>query len=127
MKSKSLITVWKQIILGKEKSWVAFSNGTCVILMEPRDDLKKQAVEIMKEWGAVHAGSPAGDFSVIRLSEYPGWVVNCHHPDILTYVSPDEISEDAEDIVIGLIGRKKRDQDAERLEVIHVEDRRKSG
>jgi len=125
MESKSLITVWKQIILGKEKSWVAFSNGTCVILMEPQDDLKKHAVEIMKEWGPVHAGSPAGDFSVIRLSEYPGWVVTCHHPDILTYVSPDDISEDAEDndVVIGLIGRKKRDQDAEGLEVIYVEDR----
>ena len=48
-----------------------------------------------------------------------------HHDDILTLVGPDEVStEGADDLVIGLLGRSKRHQDAEGLVVIHVEDRR---
>jgi hypothetical protein len=45
--------------------------------------------------------------------------------DILTYVSPDEMDErHPTDIVVGLYGRGKRHLDAERLNVIHVEDKR---
>lgn len=77
----------------------------------------------MKEWGPVHAGSPAGDFSVINLRDASGWVVTCHHNDILTYVSPEEITaESAESVAIGLLGRSNRNEDARSLEVIHVED-----
>ena len=74
--------------------------------------------------GPVHAGAPAGDFSVITLDDDPGWVVTSHHPDILTYVSPDEVAEQRNDLVIGLLGRSKRDLDAAELMVIHVEDSR---
>jgi hypothetical protein len=76
----------------------------------------------MKTHGPVHAGSPAGDFSVINLDDDPGWVVTSHHPDILTYVSPDEAAEQSNDLVIGLLGRSKRDMDAAELMIIHVED-----
>jgi len=120
----SLIETWRRIILGEYKSWALFSNGTCVILMRPEVDLRRQAVEMMKTYGPVHAGAPAGDFSVITLDDDPGWVVTSHHPDILTYVSPDEVAEQRNDLVIGLLGRSKRDLDAAELMVIHVEDNR---
>lgn len=120
-----LVQTWRSIIVGDRKSWVPFPHGTCVILTEPQDDLAAQAVGIMREWGPVHTGSPAGDFSVIRLSGHPGWVVTSHHPDLLTYVGPDEPDEATpDDVAVGLLGRSKRDRDAEELRVLHVEDRR---
>ena len=121
----SLVDVWRQIILGDDKSWVLFQHGTCVILMRPEQDLAAQATAMMKEWGPVHAGSPAGDFSTITLSDRPGWVVTGHHPDMLTYVGPEEVGEqDPSDLVVGLLGRSKRNQDGEDPQALHVEDRR---
>jgi hypothetical protein len=120
----SLIETWRRIIIGEYKSWALFSNGTCVILMQPEADMRRQAVEMMKTYGPVHAGGPAGDFSIITLDDDPGWVVTSHHPDILTYVSPDEVAGQSNDLVIGLLGRSKRDLDASELMVIHVEDNR---
>lgn len=121
-----LIEIWREIILGDQKSWVLFKNGTCVILMEPQADFSAQAIALMKEWGPVHAGSSAGDFGTIALDQLPGWVVTSHHNDILTYVGPDETSG-TEDVVIGLLGRSKRNQDAQELEIVHVEDKRNQG
>lgn len=118
----SQVDIWRRIILGEGKSWVLFENGTCVIFVEAVDSLREQAIELMKEWGPVHAGGPAGDFSVVNLQDEPGWVVTCHHNDILTYIGPDEVGEDASDVVIGLCGRSKRGQDAEELLIVHVED-----
>ena len=34
-----------------------------------------QATALMREWGPVHAGSPAGDFNVIELPDDLGWAV----------------------------------------------------
>jgi len=120
-----LIEVWRSIIVGDGKSWVLFKNGTCVILVESEADLSAQALALMKERGPVQAGSSAGDFETIELMNAPGWVVTSHHNDILTYVAPDEIEQyDSTDLVVGLIGRGKRDKDARELEIIHVEDRR---
>jgi hypothetical protein len=121
----SLVNTWRAIIQGDKKSWVLFENGTCLILMEPQDNLATQATEIMTEWGPVCAGSSSGDFSVVDLANYPGWVVTGHHPDMLNYVSPDEVEEDGSaDFVIGFIGRSKRDEDANTLKIIHIEDKR---
>jgi hypothetical protein len=93
--------------------------------MQPDGDLQVLAIDLMKEWGLVHAGCSAGDFSTVKLTNNPGWVVTCHHNDILTYVSPDEMDEKhPTDIVVGLYGREKRHLDAEGLNVIHVEDKR---
>jgi hypothetical protein len=120
-----LVDVWRSIIVGDQKSWVLFKNGTCVILMEPEADLSAQAVALMKEWGPVHAGCSAGDFGTIDLTNAPGWVVTSHHNDILTYVGRDEVGQPAaNDAVVGLLGRGKRDRDARELEIIHIEDRR---
>lgn len=97
-------------------------SGTCVIfLSEPEANLAEQAIRLMKEYGRVQAGTPSGDFSVIKLKDYRGWVVTCHHPDILNYVSPGG-SED--ELTIGIAGRAKRDWDAEELQIIHIENRK---
>ena len=125
--NEELVNVWRTIIVGDNKSWVLFENGTCVILMEPEEDLSAQAIELMKEWGPVNAGSSAGDFSVITLDDGAGWVVTSHHNDILTYVGHEESGDDPSDLAIGLLGRSMRDQDAEALTVIHVEDKRQVG
>ncbi|MEN8215562.1 MAG: hypothetical protein ABFS56_04150 [Pseudomonadota bacterium] len=119
-----LVAQWRNIIVGDDKSWVLFENGTCVILMEPETDLSAQAVELMKEWGPVHAGTSAGDFSTITLEDDSGWVVTSHHNDILTYVAPEEGGDEPTDLSVGLLGRSKRNQDAESLAVIHIEDKR---
>lgn len=122
----NLVEIWKKIIVGNEKSWVLFENGTIVILMEPESDLQNQAISLIKEFGKVSVGNSAGDFSVINLSNDEGYAITCHHPDILTYVSASEIEEDSEDWKIGLIGRSKRDCDAQEMKIIHVQDNRKS-
>ncbi|MDG4826282.1 hypothetical protein O7635_30905 [Asanoa sp. WMMD1127] len=126
MAEHELAAVWRRIIRGEGKSWVAFAHGTCVVLPapRPRDDLAKRAIDILREYGPVHPGSPAGDFGTIELEDGPGWVVWGHHNDVLTYVGPDEVDDDDGDLAIGLHGRGKRDSDGHELTVVHVEDKR---
>lgn len=116
----NLSEVWQNIIVDKQKSWVVFENGTCVILMKPEDNLEEQAKKLLSEYGPIHAGSSFGDFSVIKLVDFPGWVVTGHHPDILNYISPTEFENESiqEDLQIGLLGRQYRDEDATTLNVI---------
>ncbi|MEA2575678.1 MAG: hypothetical protein QOH93_2976 [Chloroflexia bacterium] len=118
-----LINTWRKIIVGEGKSWVLFEHGTCVVFASPVEDLEGAATALLKEWGPVVAGTPAGDFDVIGLQDDPGWVVTSHHPDILTYVGADEFEEgeSPDDMIVGLVGRSKRGQDAEELHVIHTE------
>ena len=101
----ALATIWRRIIVGEGKSWVVFSLGTCVIFSDGAGDLTERALGIMRDSGPVHVGGAASDFSVITLADEPGWVVTCHHPDILTYVSPDDLPSDPADVEIGLFGR----------------------
>jgi hypothetical protein len=122
MTHESVIATWRQL-LHPGRSWVLFANGTCVILMEPDGDLAGQARDLLREFGPVQAGTPAGDFTTIDLDDAPGWAVTCHHPDILTYVADDELEAD-DDLTVGLFGRGKRDQDGHELVVVHVEDKR---
>jgi hypothetical protein len=122
----SPVETWRQIIVGPSKSWVLFKNGTCVIMIDTDGDLADRAVALMKEWGPVHPGSSAGDFGTIELPDGLGWVVTGHHNDILTLVEPSEVDPDASSLRIGLLGRSKRHQDAEDLQVLHVEDNRAS-
>jgi hypothetical protein len=118
-----LVDAWRRIIVGQHKSWVLFAHGTVVVLVGSTDDLAGKAIGTLREYGPVHPGSPAGDFSCINLTAAPGWVVTSHHPDVLTYVAPDEVSE-ISDLVVGLTGRAKRDRDGRELAVVHVEDKR---
>ncbi|MFI5925030.1 hypothetical protein ACIA3K_03505 [Micromonospora sp. NPDC051543] len=125
MSEQDLAGIWRRIIRGDGKSWVVFAHGTCVVLPAPGPsaDLAAQAIEILREYGPVHVGSSAGDFSTITLDPGPGWVVYGHHNDVLTYMGPDEV-QDSSDLAVGLYGRHKRDQDGHELDVIHVEDKR---
>jgi len=118
---QALIKTWRSIILGEGKSWVLFEHGTCVIFTDGTGDIEEQARDLLTEWGPVQVATPSADFDVVALAEHPGWVVTCHHPDILTYVDTEEMGPQAADIMIGLIGRSKRDQDAHELKVVHVE------
>ncbi|MEO3873451.1 hypothetical protein ABGB18_31965 [Nonomuraea sp. B12E4] len=122
MNQTSMIETWRRL-LDPAKSWVLFEQGTCVILMEPAGELAQQATTLLREYGPVVGGTPAGDFDIIDLDDAPGWAVTGHHPDILTYVDPSEVDNE-EDFVVGLYGRGKRDQDGHDLTVIHVEDKR---
>lgn len=97
--------------------WVLFENGTVVFLPEVEGDLAERAVAVLKEWGAVQSGSPAGDFGVTSLSS-GGYAVTCHHNDIMTFLGPEQ---EGPEVAIGLHGRSLRDQDARELKVIHVE------
>jgi hypothetical protein len=126
VEASELINAWRVALNDPGKSWVVFEQGTCIVLMEPEADLAAQAVALLKEFGPVHAGSSSGDFGVITLDDDRGWVVTCHHNDILTFVGPDEAGIDAEDVAVGLLGRSKREQDAEELRVVHVEDNTRS-
>ncbi|TNY37036.1 hypothetical protein EIO00_10360 [Thermomonospora catenispora] len=125
MDTAELVETWRRIIVGEHKSWVLFAHGTVVICMEPEEDLAAQATAILREYGPVRAGTPAGDFGVIVLQDAPGWVVYGHHDDVLTYVAPEEMgAEEPEEISVGLYGRAKRDQDGRELKIVHIEDRR---
>jgi hypothetical protein len=135
MDTEELVSTWRQILcppdpdpnlVGDEKSWVLFHHGTCVVLPKPDpvEDLGEQAVSLLAEYGPVHIGSSAGDFSVIELEDVPGWCVTCHHDDVLTYVEPADVTQGAGELEIGLCGRSKRHMDGTELTVAHVEDRR---
>jgi hypothetical protein len=95
----------------------------------------------------VRVGSSFGDFTVASSEHHPGWLVMCHHPDIITYVDPAEMGMDppsssdipllswarrayrrclvrgtSTDLAVGLIGRGKRGKDARTLKIIHVHE-----
>ena len=123
MTAEQLAKIWRNIIIGDQKTWSLFKNGTVVIFTNPPEDIRKESIAIMEKWGPVRAGGPAGDFSVINLTNTEGWAVACHHNDILTYVSEMEVKNKNSDMEIGLIGREKRHQDSQDLEIIHIEER----
>jgi hypothetical protein len=119
------VEIWRKIIIGDNKSWVLFEDGTCVILIEPKEDLAAQAIDIMKEYGPVHIGSASADMEITELTNYPGWVVTGHHPDMLNYMAPEEFKTDnPNDVAIGVLGRSKREADSKSLNIIHIEDKR---
>ncbi len=120
-----LIDIYKKIITDQSASWVLFKNSTCVMLLRPAENIKEQAIKILREHGSAVAGTPSGDFEVTKLPELSGWAVTGDYPGIMMYVS-DEEGKRKDDVEIGLIGRSKRERDAKELKVVYVEDRGKS-
>ena len=117
-----MIDLWKTLLRNQiDKTWVLFKQGTCVLLAKDGTDPISAAKDFLKEKGGVKPGSPGGDFSVVALKELPGWIVTCHYDNILTHVAPNEVKSGAGDLEIGLLGRSKRQQDSQYLEVVHVE------
>ena len=43
-----MIAIWREILVKEENSWVVFEHGTRVILLEPEEDIRAQAIVIMK-------------------------------------------------------------------------------
>jgi len=102
---------------------VLFENGTYIIFddISTISDIEKEAIELMKEFGPVYAGSSAGDFNVINLTETKGWIVSGHGYGMYTYVSPEELDENnPTDLSIGLSGRSKRNSDGLNPIIIHT-------
>jgi hypothetical protein len=117
-----MIDLWKTLLRNqRDKTWVLFKQGTCVILAKNGTDPISDAKDFLREKGGVKPGSSGGDFSVVTLKGLPGWIVTCHSDNVLTYVAPSEVKAGAGDLEIGLLGRSKRQQDSHSLEVIHVE------
>ncbi len=113
----------KLAINPKFQDWVLFENGTYIIFddISTVEDVKEEAVKLMKEFGPVYAGGPAGDFNIIHLNLTEGWLVSGHGYGMYTYVHPSELdSEDPSDLEIGLYGRSKRDSDGQNPEIIHI-------
>jgi ribA/ribD-fused uncharacterized protein len=119
--ASAAIDVWRRIIQGEGKVWALFQHGTCVIFAPRTPNVADAAITLLRKWGPVHAGSPAGDFSVIELEHESGCVVTCHHPDILTYVPLAESGSRPSELAVGLLGRSLRDSDAAELNVVYVE------
>jgi hypothetical protein len=117
--------LFKRVVSGPGKSFVVFEHGTIVVFAGAAKelDLRAAAIELMKDYGPVHVGSPAGDFGVVSLPDGLGAAVTCHHNDILTLMTPDDL-EGVSELAIGVIGRGKRGLDAEELNVVHVHDAR---
>lgn len=120
-----LVNTYRKIVIDPNVSWIVFKNGTCVMLMDPEEDIRVQAVKILKEHGLVVAGTSSGDFEVTKIPEINGWVVTGDCPGIMVYVSLEEGKKDS-DFEIGMIGRTKRECDAKELEVVHIEDKRRN-
>lgn len=121
-----LIDIYKKIIIDQSAGWVLFKNGTCVMLLGQQQNIKEQAVKILREHGSVTAGTPSGDFEVTKIPEINGWVVTGDYPGIMMHVSYGEAGNNKNDFEIGMLGRRKRELDTKELKVVHVEDRHKS-
>jgi hypothetical protein len=116
----AIVGQWERLITGPFRTWVVFEHGTCVVVRQPQGDPAEQAQALLKEWGPVRVGSPGGDFNVRSLRDLDGWIVTFDHPDILAYVGPMEVQPGTGNVVVGLLGRKKRADDARDLKVIQV-------
>ncbi|MGY5880062.1 MAG: hypothetical protein RTV31_07410 [Candidatus Thorarchaeota archaeon] len=121
---EALNNIWSQVLSEEVKAWVIFKHGTCVVCRDLEQDPRQYATDLMKNMGIVVPGSSHGDFNVLPLEKIPGWIVEYHHEDIFSYVSPSEFEgNDAGDMMVGLHGRHKRGEDAQSLEIIHIEKR----
>ncbi|MER8073452.1 hypothetical protein ABTZ59_34970 [Streptomyces sp. NPDC094034] len=72
MNTEIVIDVWQRLLADPRKSWVLFEHGTCVVLTVPEGELAEQATDLLKKFGAAHAGSSAGDFGVIDIKDVEG-------------------------------------------------------
>ena len=119
----TLIDHVKLAINPKFKDWVLFKNGTYIIFdnVDTISNIEREAIRLMKEYGTVNVGSPAGDFSVTHLNKTEGWVVSGHCYGMYTYVNPVEIkSRTPSDVEVGIFGRSKRELDGKIPLIIYI-------
>lgn len=111
-------------------AWVMFEHGT-IFLTFPNENtpqdatptlLAEVALQELKALGYPMGGTPSGDFNVSRLP----WFADSYTYTI-TYNSGhifnvQEYEEETQDIMVGLLGRALRGQDAENPKVVLVRD-----
>lgn len=119
--SRTLVETWRRILARQGANWALFSNGTCVLVRRSGADVESEARALLARQGPVQVGTNTADFNVEPAERASGWVVSCHDPDILTFVGWDELPSGTDDMIVGLVGRSKRDRDASELTVVHVE------
>ncbi len=113
----------KLAINPKFRDWILFENGTYIIFdnVDTISNIEEEAIRLMKEYGPINVGTPAGDFSVTHLNKTEGWVVSGHCHGMYTYVNPAEIkSKTPSDVEIGIFGRSKREQDGKIPVIVHI-------
>lgn len=115
-----VVTVFKKVVTDHAMPWVLFKQGTCVMLLNPEEDVRSQAIKILKDHGSVVAGTPSGDFEVTKIPEIKGYIITGDYPGIMIFVSEEETGSKKSDFEIGMIGRSKRGQDSKESEVVHV-------
>ena len=47
--NSELIDIYQKAIEPKLKDWVVFEHGTCVIIYNHKEDLKTEAIEVLKK------------------------------------------------------------------------------
>jgi hypothetical protein len=122
--ANTLVQTWQRLLLFDPQPWVAFENGTCVLLAQPEANLEVQAQAILATVRSAKGDRASAEMKVTSPVEVPGWVVAGFDPSIWAYVSFEEAGgPDARKEDVGLLGRAKMEKDAETLKVIHVEER----
>ena len=108
----------------KTKSWVLFENQTVVMLDENASSMasaSEKATQIMRDYGPVDVGTPAGDFNVVS-DALKGWIVTTGHcENMFTYVDKRQANHGEGVMIIGLLGRGMRGRDGKNPNAIHVE------
>ncbi|WP_228452184.1 hypothetical protein [Chryseobacterium sp. c4a] len=123
MKNLSTLEHINLAINPKFQDWVLFKNDTYIIFDDITivENVQEEAIRLMKEFGPILAGGPAGDFNVIHLNSTEGWLVSGHGYGMYTYVHPSELdNEIPNDLEIGLFGRSKRNSDGKNPEIVHI-------
>jgi hypothetical protein len=117
-----LVQTWQRLLQFDRRPWVAFENGTCVVLTDPADNIEERAQAILGAYRSTAADAAAPEMGVVTPYETPGWVVRGHDPNVLTYVSFEEAGgPDMKKEEVDRVGRAKLEKDAQTLKIIHVE------
>lgn len=124
MEESDLLATWRRLLIDSYTSWVLFAHGTCVVLDQPGDDPATRAAALLREFGPVHIGTDSADFNVVAAPG--GRLITCYRPDILVFVAAAEVPPEQDDLIAGLVGRARREQDAAGPVARHVEVSRSS-
>jgi hypothetical protein len=123
---EKLKEIWRDMLQPDRHTWVLFSHGTCV-LVPAADDAESIAIEILKQYGPLAAGTHLADFRVRKQNAPHTYLVGYAHPSIFNVVHGDEamlceMVEEHNDALIGSLGRGNRVFDAKVLKVVYVEN-----